>query len=218
MKLADKLFELRKEKGWSQEKLAEQINVSRQSISKWESGQALPELEKIVELSKIFQVTTDYLLLEESNKPEIKPVLSEDEKDRYYKEVKSYGFWQVLYIFVSALAIFLFFAGSSFPASFTALVWLTFFLLIASAMAINKALKIKKKYLDKVIGLDEDSEKEDAKDETKNWQSHTCQNSSERADLLTGSKFSSKIQNSSSSMTRAVWSSIEFSISPTPAG
>ena len=168
MKLADKLFELRKEKGWSQEKLAEQINVSRQSISKWESGQALPELEKIVELSKIFQVTTDYLLLEESDKPEIKPVLSEDEKDRYYKEVKSYGFWQVLYIFVSALAIFLFFAGSSFPATFTALVWLTFFLLIASAMAINKALKIKKKYLDKVIGLDEDSEKEDAKDETKN--------------------------------------------------
>ena len=72
MKLADKLFELRKEKGWSQEKLAEQINVSRQSISKWESGQALPELEKIVELSKIFQVTTDYLLLEEGDKPEIK--------------------------------------------------------------------------------------------------------------------------------------------------
>ena len=68
MKLADKLFELRKEKGWSQEKLAEQINVSRQSISKWESGQALPELEKIVELSKIFQVTTDYLLLEESDR------------------------------------------------------------------------------------------------------------------------------------------------------
>ena len=168
MKLADKLFELRKEKGWSQEKLAEQINVSRQSISKWESDQALPELEKVVELSKIFQVTTDYLLLEESDKPEIKPVLSEDEKNRYYKEVKSYGFWQVLYIFVSALAIFLFFAGSSFPATFTALVWLAFFLLIASAMAINKALKIKKKYLNKVIGLDEDSKKEGAQDEAEN--------------------------------------------------
>ena len=52
MKLAEKLFELRKEKGWSQEKLAEQINVSRQSISKWESGQVLPEIEKIIELSK----------------------------------------------------------------------------------------------------------------------------------------------------------------------
>ena len=168
MKLADKLFELRKEKGWSQEKLAEQINVSRQSISKWESDQALPELEKIVELSKIFQVTTDYLLLEDSDKPEIKPVLSGDEKDRYYKEVKSYGFWHVLYIFVSALAIFLFFAGSSFPAKFTSLVWLSFFLLIASAMAINKALKIKERYLDKVISLDDDFKKEGAKDETKN--------------------------------------------------
>ncbi|KJQ57765.1 helix-turn-helix domain-containing protein [Streptococcus cristatus] len=168
MKLSDKLFELRKEKSWSQEKLAEQINVSRQSISKWESGQALPELEKIVELSKIFQVTTDYLLLEDSNKPEIKPVLSEDEKDRYYKQVKSYGFWHVLYIFVLALAIYLFSAGSIFPAKFTGLVWLTFFLLVASAMAINKALKMKEKYLDKVIGLDEDSKKEDAQDETKN--------------------------------------------------
>ena len=167
MKLADKLFELRKEKGWSQEKLAEQINVSRQSISKWESGQALPELEKIVELSKIFQVTTDYLLLEDSDKPEINPILSEDEKNRYYKKVKSYGFWQVLSIFISALAIYLFSAGSSFPAKFTALVWLSFFLLIASAMAINKALKIKEKYLNKVIGFD-DSKKEDAKDETKN--------------------------------------------------
>ena len=167
MKLADKLFELRKEKGWSQEKLAEQINVSRQSISKWESGQALPELEKVVELSKIFQVTTDYLLLEEGDKPEIKPVLSEDEKDRYYQQVKSYGFWHILYILVSALAIYLFSAGSIFPAKFTALVWLTFFLLVASAMAINKALKIKEKYLDKVIGFD-DSKKEDAQDETKN--------------------------------------------------
>ena len=167
MKLADKLFELRKEKGWSQEKLAEQINVSRQSISKWESGQALPELEKVVELSKIFQVTTDYLLLEDSDKPQIKPVLSEDEKDRYYQQVKSYGFWHILYILVSALAIYLFSAGSIFPAKFTALVWLTFFLLVASAMAINKALKIKEKYLDKVIGFD-DSKKEDAQDETKN--------------------------------------------------
>jgi len=168
MKLADKLFELRKEKGWSQEKLAEQINVSRQSISKWESGQALPELEKIVELSKIFQVTTDYLLLEESDRPERKPILSEDEKDHYYKQVKSYGFWHVLYIFVLALAIYLFSAGSIFPATFTGLVWLSFFLLVASAMAINKALKMKEKYLDKVIGFDGDAQKEGAQDETKN--------------------------------------------------
>jgi len=81
--------------------------------------------------------------------------------------VESCSYWQVLERSGSALAIFLFFAGSSFPAKFTALVWLSFFLLIASAMAINKALKIKQKYLDKVICLD-DFKKEGAKDETKN--------------------------------------------------
>ena len=167
MKLTEKLFELRKEKGWSQEKLAEQINVSRQSISKWESGQVLPEIEKIIEISKIFQVTTDYLLLDENSEKDSTAVIFEEDKDKYYKEVKSFGLWQVIYIFVLALAIYLFLAGSSFPAEFTALIWLTFVLLIASAMAINKALKIKQKYLDKVIGLD-DFKKEGAKDETKN--------------------------------------------------
>jgi len=167
MKLAEKLFELRKEKGWSQEKLAEKINVSRQSISKWESGQVLPEIEKIIELSKTFQVTTDYLLLDENSEKGSSEVILEENKDKYYKEVKSFGLWQVIYIFVLALAIYLFSAGSSFPATFTALVWLTFFLLVASAMAINKALKMKEKYLDKVIGFD-NSKKEDAKDETKN--------------------------------------------------
>ena len=168
MKLAEKLFELRKEKGWSQEKLAEQINISRQSISKWESGQVLPEIEKIIELSKIFQVTTDYLLLDENfEKVPTAVILEKDDKDKYYKEVKSFGLWQVIYIFVLSLAIYLFLAGSSFPAEFTALIWLTFVLLIASAIAINKALKIKQKYLDKVICLD-DFKKEGAKDETKN--------------------------------------------------
>ena len=168
MKLAEKLFELRKEKGWSQEKLAEQINVSRQSISKWESGQVLPEIEKIIELSKIFQVTTDYLLLDENSEKGSKAVILEEDKDNYYKEVKSFGLWQVIYVFVLALAIYLFLAGSSFPSEFAVWIWLTFVLLIASAVAINKALKIKEKYLDKVIGLDEDSKKEGAKDETKN--------------------------------------------------
>ena len=120
MKLAEKLFELRKEKGWSQEKLAEQINVSRQSISKWESGQVLPEIEKIIELSKIFQVTTDYLLLDENSEKTSTEVILEGDKDKYYKKVKSFGLWQVIYIFVLALAIYLFLAGSSFPAEFTA--------------------------------------------------------------------------------------------------
>ena len=67
------------------------------------------------------------------------------------------------------MAIYLFSAGSSFPAKFTALIWLAFFLLVASAMAINKSLKMKEKYLDKVIGFDGDAQKESTKDEAKNW-------------------------------------------------
>lgn len=162
MKLAEKLFELRKKKGWSQEKLAEQINVSRQSISKWESGQVLPEIEKIIELSKIFQVTTDYLLLDENSEKGSTAVILEENKDKYYKEVKSFGIWQVIYIFVLALAIYLFLACSSFPAEFTAWIWLTFVLLIASAIAINKALKTKQCYLDKVIGPANPSNQDDS--------------------------------------------------------
>ena len=162
MKLAEKLFELRKEKGWSQEKLAEQINVSRQSISKWESGQVLPEIEKIIELSRIFQVTTDYLLLDENSEKGSTAVTLEEDKDKYYKEVKSYGLWQVIYIFVLALAIYLFLAGSSLPAEFTAWIWLTFVLLIASAVAINKALKTKQHYLDKVIGPENPSNQDNS--------------------------------------------------------
>ena len=62
MNLSTKIYELRKAKGMSQEKLAELVGVSRQSISKWESGETIPELERLVELSRIFEVTTDYLL------------------------------------------------------------------------------------------------------------------------------------------------------------
>ncbi len=65
MNLADKLIQLRKKNGWSQEELAEQMNVTRQSVSKWESGQAAPDLEKILKLSQLFGVSTDYLLKEE---------------------------------------------------------------------------------------------------------------------------------------------------------
>ncbi len=62
MDFSEKLLTLRKEKDLTQEQLAEKLNVSRQSVSKWESGQAVPELEKIVAMSVVFDVTTDYLL------------------------------------------------------------------------------------------------------------------------------------------------------------
>lgn len=62
MIFADKLIQLRKKAGWSQEELAEQMNVTRQSVSKWEGAQSIPDLEKIIRLSELFGVSTDYLL------------------------------------------------------------------------------------------------------------------------------------------------------------
>ena len=62
MILAEKIIKLRKQNGWSQEDLAMKLNVSRQSVSKWESMASIPDLDKIVKLSQIFGVSTDYLL------------------------------------------------------------------------------------------------------------------------------------------------------------
>ena len=65
MILADKIIELRKKNGWSQEDLAEKLEVSRQSISKWEGAQSVPDMNKILKLSEVFSVSTDYLLKDE---------------------------------------------------------------------------------------------------------------------------------------------------------
>jgi transcriptional regulator with XRE-family HTH domain len=65
MILADKIIQLRKKRGWSQEDLAEKLNVSRQSVSKWEGSNSLPDLNKILKLAEIFGVSTDDLLKDE---------------------------------------------------------------------------------------------------------------------------------------------------------
>ncbi len=62
MKLSEKLYSLRKMRGLSQEQLAEQLNVSRQAISKWESGASVPESEKLIVISTYFNVSVDYLI------------------------------------------------------------------------------------------------------------------------------------------------------------
>ena len=62
MLLSEKILMLRKKQGWSQEELAEKLGVSRQSVSKWESASASPDISKLVEIADIFEVSTDYLL------------------------------------------------------------------------------------------------------------------------------------------------------------
>lgn len=70
MKLSEKLYSLRKKSGLSQEQLAEQLNVSRQAISKWESGVSVPESEKLIVISFYFNVSVDYLIKDDIENPD----------------------------------------------------------------------------------------------------------------------------------------------------
>ena len=78
MILADKIITLRKKNGWSQEELAEKVGVSRQAISKWEGAQSVPDLDKILRMSEIFGVTTDFLLKDEIETEEYTDSAAED--------------------------------------------------------------------------------------------------------------------------------------------
>ena len=62
MNFNEKLFELRRKEGFSQEDLADKLNVSRQTVSKWETGQSTPEMDKLILISKLFDISTDELL------------------------------------------------------------------------------------------------------------------------------------------------------------
>ena len=67
---SEKLLELRRREGLSQEQLADRLGVTRQSVSKWESGAAAPELTKLVALSELFSVSVDYLVKDRLENPE----------------------------------------------------------------------------------------------------------------------------------------------------
>ncbi len=65
MILADNIILERKKNGWSQEELADKLNVTRQAVSKWEGAQTTPDLQRILEMSRLFGVTADYLIKDE---------------------------------------------------------------------------------------------------------------------------------------------------------
>lgn len=110
MNVADRIQNLRKIKGISQEQLAEAIGVSRQAVSKWESEQSTPDLEKIVLMSDFFDVTTDYMLkgIEPTNEIEHMTVgdvidnkILTDTNGKRMKIILRY----VLYVFIGVLAV-----------------------------------------------------------------------------------------------------------------
>lgn len=123
MGIAEKIVLLRKKKGISQEELANELNTSRQAISKWENNQSTPDLEKLMALSKYFDVTTDYLLadrvettINNNNHCQVKTGLqmlkSEVTEDEYRyainedKKKKHFSYWiLVIAPFIMILAI-----------------------------------------------------------------------------------------------------------------
>jgi transcriptional regulator with XRE-family HTH domain len=103
MILADKIIRLRKKNGWSQEELADKMNVSRQAVSKWEGAQTIPDLGKILQLSTLFGVTTDYLLKDEIEDEEFSDDVSSDttvkritiEEANVYIEQRKKASWHI---------------------------------------------------------------------------------------------------------------------------
>lgn len=88
MKFSEKLYSLRKKSGLSQEQLAEQLNVSRQAISKWESGVSAPESEKLIVISTYFNVSVDYLIKDDVETTDsIQPTSSANKADIIVKYV-----------------------------------------------------------------------------------------------------------------------------------
>lgn len=149
MNLSNKIYEMRKAQGLSQEQLAEKLNVSRQSVSKWESGEAIPELERLLAMSKIFNVTTDYLLKEsEVDELTVRTQMLERQQQTLLSETRKAERRRfqilscvVIYLFAFAMSIIFRFAlfntviGDAFPG-------LTGYLLIyviatAVAIAVN---------------------------------------------------------------------------------
>ena len=90
MKLSEKIIQLRKVNSWSQEELAEKMEVSRQAISRWENGTALPDSNNLLQLSKLFNVTADYLLNEDYASDNDIPCLKEAYESLDAKK-KDYG-------------------------------------------------------------------------------------------------------------------------------
>jgi Predicted transcriptional regulators len=106
MNLSEKILNLRKANNLTQEELAEQLNVSRQSISKWESEQAIPDVDKLIALGDIFKVSLDYLLKpSQIDQLSIKTeILEKQQKEMLQKDERRTKF---IYCILSCLSIYL---------------------------------------------------------------------------------------------------------------
>ena len=112
MKFNEKLIELRKKEGLSQEELGYKLNVTRQTVSKWELGQTTPEMEKLVEMSKIFNISVDELINESEAVVNQNPIIEDQPiEEKSTKGNKAIFFIVVALIIVIVLIVLKFFSG-----------------------------------------------------------------------------------------------------------
>ena len=131
MEFNNKLYELRKQKGFSQEELASRLNVSRQTVSKWELGESSPDMEKLVAMSDLFGITLDELVLDKAPvQPESAPtsaktdiageikekVLTEDNKWKAKKGLKIAGIILGVIVIIDLLSMIIYFVLFGAPA------------------------------------------------------------------------------------------------------
>ena len=112
MKFNEKLIALRKKEGLSQEELGYKLNVTRQTVSKWELGQTTPEMDKLAEMSKIFNVSVDELINDSEERKDINmdPINNKIE-DQPIQEKKSKNNKAIYIVFIILIAIFIYFVG-----------------------------------------------------------------------------------------------------------
>lgn len=148
MDFSEKILSLRKSRGLTQEQLAEKLNVSRQSVSKWESGQAIPELETIVALCRVFDITTDYLL-KPSEMDELSIKTEMLEKQQQLLLIREQRYKQIFTCIVYSLGIYLFFFAVYMIGHFYFEIWnpsvILAEFLIATAIVIFVCVKKEKK-------------------------------------------------------------------------
>ena len=128
MEFNNKLYDLRKQKGFSQEELANRLNVSRQTVSKWEVGDSTPDLEKLVAISDLFEISLDELVLdkaagsseETSSKSEVlselkEKLLTDENKKRAKKGFKIAGIVFGVLVLADVISMVVYFSINGFP-------------------------------------------------------------------------------------------------------
>lgn len=101
MKFNEKLIKLRKEMGLSQEELGNKLNVARQTVSKWELGETTPEMDKLIKMSEIFNITLDELIKDKNNDENINNTNSQKLAGLVIKILKGLG----IFLIVIAIAV-----------------------------------------------------------------------------------------------------------------